>query len=482
MMISGILRRNSARMSSVAATRSFFTRDDVNPAVLRAKYAVRGELLIRADALAAQGRKIIFCNIGNPQSLGQRPLTYVRQLLAACSFPEMADHFPVDVQERCREILASTPCNSIGAYSHSQGLTAIRESVVEFLHRRDGHEAAIDNIFLSDGASPGIKNVLQLLIADSQDGVLLPTPQYPLYSASVALLGGQAVQYYLDEESGWSLDVEELREQLRSARAQGTRVRALVVINPGNPTGACLPVSVMEDVVRLCEEEKLVLLADEVYQENIYSDDTKFVSFKKVASDLGASVPLFSFHSVSKGMLGECGLRGGYTELHNVDSDVHAQLYKMSSVSLCSGLAGQIAVDAMVRPPVPGNPSFPLYEQEYTAQFESLQRRAEKLSARLNAIPGMSSQPVAASMYAFPSVQLPARAVAAAEAQGKEPDALYCMELLEETGICVVPGSGFGQRDGTFHFRTTILPPESDFDEVCEALGVFHAKFLERYQ
>jgi len=170
---------------------------------------------------------------------------------------------------------------------------------------------------------------------------------------------------------------------------------------------------------------------------------------------------------VSKGLFGECGHRGGYLESRNVHPEVMAEVEKLQSVALCANSAGQLVTWVMVNPPRPGDPSFPLYDRECKEIFESLRRRAARLQQGLSAIPGIQCNGLTGAMYAFPRIQLP---------PGRT-DAQYCLALLEETGICVVPGSGFGQLPGTFHFRTTILPPDDEIELVIEKLSAFHASF-----
>lgn len=303
----------------------------INPRVLQAQYAVRGELVIRADAIKtelnaakAAGEKnpkrsfdsVVLCNIGNPQELGQAPLTFYRQVLACMQYPELLKEptasqlFPKDVIVRTKEYLQHFS-GGMGAYTNSVGVLRVRQEVAEFVSRRDGHPASADNIFLTNGASGGVNNVLNMLIRSSNDGVLTPLPQYPLYSATLSLLHGHAAGYYLDESTGWSLNEEELERSLKTAKEEGIDVRALVVINPGNPTGQVLPENIMRGVVNFCVRHHLVLMADEVYQENVYQS-RPFISFKKIVTEMKAPVSLFSFHSVSKGFLGECGQRGKY--------------------------------------------------------------------------------------------------------------------------------------------------------------------------
>lgn len=445
--------------------------DDLCPAVLKAEYAVRGAIPTRAQELEAQGRRIIYCNIGNPQSLGQKPLTWLRQVLSLCEWPELAENapeaFPPDVLETARKILKSSR-HGLGAYSESKGMKFVREAVAAFIRKRDGIDADPESIYITDGASKGVQAVLRLLIAGPNDGIMIPIPQYPLYSATITLYEGRQVSYFLDEENGWKLSRSMLDESLREARKSGVRVRALSVINPGNPTGSVLDEENISMVLDFARENKLAVLADEVYQSNIYRKGDRFVSFAKVLADKKiADVSLFSFHSCSKGFLGECGQRGGYLEVRNIPEDVFGQLTKFQSISLCANTVGQIATYLLVIPPGPGDPSRDLYVRERDGILEELRLRASLLAEGLNKIPGIRCNPIDGAMYAFPRIQLP---------PGKN-DQDYCMALLEKTGICVVPGSGFGQMPGTSHFRITILPPTEQIREVVKAIGEFHAAY-----
>eukprot|EP00030_Apusomonadida_sp_AF-17_P000323 a1627_136.p1 GENE.a1627_136~~a1627_136.p1 ORF type:complete len:534 (+),score=209.02 a1627_136:124-1602(+) len=489
---------SSAPASASAAPSSKIMRmDNINENLKRMEYAVRGRLVQRAEEIAAQLAaspgslpfdEVTFCNIGNPQALEKVRVTFVRQVLALVTYPELLDTaptaFPEDARARAREILASS--HGVGAYTHSKGMPYVRKCVADFIAARDGVPSDPNNIFVTDGASPGIVSVLKTLVRDSNDAIMLPVPQYPLYSATITAIGGTRVDYLLDEANDWGLSVETLARSLSSARGRGLEVRALVVINPGNPTGQCLSESNIREILEFCARERLVVLSDEVYQVNVYDPARPFHSFKKVRASLpaetAARTELFSFHSVSKGVLGECGLRGGYMELTNIDDAVAEQLYKNASVSLCSNTIGQLAVGLMCKPPVAGEPSFQLYREETHRQFTSLQRRAKALVAGLNRLEGVSCNDAQGAMYCFPKVTLPPNAIARAAELGLVPDTMYCLELLENTGVCVVPGSGFGQADGTWHFRTTFLPPESKMESVVERMAAFHADFMRRYK
>ncbi|MCX7648184.1 MAG: aminotransferase class I/II-fold pyridoxal phosphate-dependent enzyme, partial [Elusimicrobiales bacterium] len=187
----------------------------LNPNLIKAQYAVRGKIVQRAYELEQEGKKIIYCNIGNPQALKQKPLTYVRQLLALCEYPKLIEDqktkalFHKDVIEKVQRILAENP-NGLGAYTQSEGMIFIRKAVSRFISERDGIESDPTKIILTDGASKGIQSVFTLLLNNPNSGFMIPIPQYPLYSATIELYGAKQINYYLDEEKHWELNKEEL--------------------------------------------------------------------------------------------------------------------------------------------------------------------------------------------------------------------------------------------------------------------------------
>jgi aspartate/methionine/tyrosine aminotransferase len=369
-----------------------------------------------------------------------------------------------------RSVLARSP-HGLGTYTESKGFRFVREAVAEFIRARDGIAADPETIFLTDGASKGVQSVLRILISDERDGIMIPIPQYPLYSATITLYGGAQVPYHLIERSEWRLSREILEGSFEAALAKGVRPRAICVINPGNPTGSVLDEANVETVLEFARARGLSVLADEVYQDNVWLPGDRFVSFASVLERRGMKdVSLFSFHSVSKGFLGECGHRGGYLECRNVPAPVMDEITKLQSISLCANSVGQIATYLLVRPPRPGDPSHALYVKERTEVLETLRRKAEMVERGLNAVPGIQCNRVAGAMYAFPRITLPPGVT----------DDEYCLALLEETGICVVPGSGFGQDPGTLHFRTTILPPMEEIEAVVKRIAGFHAAFAKR--
>jgi aspartate/methionine/tyrosine aminotransferase len=479
------------------------TMDTLALGVKNMQYAVRGPVVQAADALADDLKKgekgyafdrILYTNIGNPQSVGQKPLTWPRQVLALVDLPDEVgvDHpvvsqmFPADAIRRAREIKRGLVHGS-GAYSHSKGAHCFRVDVANFIQQRDGGDVPSDpeNIFLTNGASAGISMILQCLIAKPTTGVMIPIPQYPIYSAEIDLLDGQAVGYYLDETKDWELNMQELDRAYQDALSRGVDIAAMVLINPGNPTGQVLTPANVRDVVQFCADRSLVLLADEVYQENVYEPGSVFCSAKKAAHECGLlendRIELVSFHSVSKGVFGECGRRGGYMELVGIDTDVKDMIYKLASSFLCSTVSGQVMTSLMVRGPQQGDESYENHEKEKAEVFESLRRRAKIVSRGLDAIPGFSCRPAQGSMYCFPRIVMPPGALEEAERRGTDPDTFYAVSLLHRTGICVVPASGFGQEEGRFGFRTTFLPPESDMALAVEKIATHYREFCDQF-
>lgn len=453
--------------------------------VLECKYAVRGAVLLRAEELSRKlqvapstvpFKRIVPCNIGNPQAVGQRPVQFHREVLACLAEPDLLekDIFASDVRARAAHYLGGVHDGRMGAYSHSKGHLVFRREVAGWLAERDGFEADPEDIFLTDGASAAVKMVMQLAVRDHNDGVLLPIPQYPLYSATMTLLGGQAVGYYLDEEAGWGINIKELERAVNEFRKSGGCPRAIAVINPGNPTGQVLSRDTIEGVLRFAEREKLMVLADEVYQDNIHVDNKEFVSFRKLAKELGTTVEVFSFHSVSKGVTGECGLRGGMVHLMNVNQGVADQMYKLASISLCSNVLGQALMSSVVTPPPIDGPSRKRFDQERDAIRTALKRRAKRVTERLNKIEGISCQPIEGAMYAFPSVTIKGYVMKKAISYATPADQIYCLEMVERIGVITVPGSGFGQKPGTFHFRMTILPDDETLEGVLDDIDRFH--------
>jgi aspartate/methionine/tyrosine aminotransferase len=451
----------------------------LNPNVIELEYAVRGPIPQRAAEMARQGIRTIPCNIGNPQALGQKPLTFFRQVLSLLEYPGRARRadFPADVVAYAEDTLAKLG-TGMGAYTESNGPRFIREAVARFIDARDdvattGAPAANpDAIFLTNGASEAVRHGLDMLIGGPEDGVMIPIPQYPLYSATIRKVGGAQVDYFPDEEGGWALTRGALEESLAGAKARGVRVKAIVVINPGNPTGAILPEESIREVIDFAGEHGLVVMADEVYQDNLYGG-AEFVSFAEV---LGTrEVPLLSFHSTSKGFYGECGHRGGYVEVRNAPEIEGASigflevLYKLASVNLCSNTVGHVLTYLMVNPPAAGTETRERHERERREILAALEAKANRIREAFGEMSGVECFGRPGAMYLFPRLgPLPAGTG----------DFEYCMKLLEETGLCTVNGSGFGQAEGTHHLRIAFLPPTELLEEVLPRWVDFHNAYV----
>jgi aspartate/methionine/tyrosine aminotransferase len=452
----------------------------LNPNILSARYAVRGPIVELAQDLESQGKEILYFNIGNPQQLGQTPLTFAREILSLVNSPLLLDKsakladlgFHHDSIIRAQEIMKLNPIG-LGAYSQSAGMPFIRTAVAEFITRRDSIPASPKTIFITDGASKGVDLILNAFISKNV-GIMTPIPQYPLYSADIALFGGIQVPYYLDEENDWALNVDMLSEAYKTAVNQGVKVKAIVVINPNNPTGSVLHRENIKQVLEFAASNDLMIIADEVYQENIYDPTEQFHSFAKVAYETKITIPIFSLHSTSKGFIGECGFRGGYLESRNVPEDVLQELLKVRSIGLCANTSGQIMTYLMVTPPKVGADSYDLYVRERSEILTGLARKSKAISNALENIDGIRCTTPKGAMYLFPKLDLPANK----EYHGKPADYRFCEFLVKDAGIVTVPGSGFGQLPNTWHLRMTFLPPEDRIPLIMEKFESSYNKFV----
>jgi len=469
---------------------------EINSNVIEMEYAVRGPIPKRAAVLRAEGRTTIPCNIGNPQALGQRPLTFFRQVLSLVEDPdriqrerllgriieggELANLQPIsDYELDLAERILSEIQTGMGAYTDSNGPAFIRKAVADYIDDRDRPDAPDfvpsdpDRVYLTNGASEAARYLIEMLIAGPRDGIMIPIPQYPLYSATIRRCGGVQVDYHPDEDAGWVMDRSILEDAYERAGRDGVNVKAIVVINPGNPTGAILDEGNVREVIDFAEEHDLAVLADEVYQDNLYGAD--WVSFARV---LGSRrVPLFSMHSVSKGFYGECGHRGGYVEVRNpprvtgTDVPFTDLLFKQASVSLCSNTAGQVLICLMVSPPREGSEPHERFVREKEGVLRDLYDKATMIRAAFTEMEGVQCFGRTGAMYLFPRLEkLPAGTG----------DYDYCMNLLEETGLTTVNGSGFGQREGTHHLRIAFLPPREMLEEVLPRWITFHNAYVNR--
>jgi aspartate/methionine/tyrosine aminotransferase len=472
---------------------------DINLNVAEMEYAVRGPIPRRAAELARQGKQTIPCNIGNPQALGQRPISFYREVLsfleapgrlqrerrllrARAASPEAfaelgADDFTSEyVLDLCQRMLEGMG-TGMGAYTESKGPLFVRQAVARYIDQRDGVAGGAgvasdpEAIFLTNGASEAAKYLIDIFVTGPDDGIMIPIPQYPLYSAAIRRAGGAQVDYYPDEDAGWTLDRTVLDDSIAGARARGVTVKALVVINPSNPTGAILPEANARQVVDFAGDNGLAIIADEVYQENLYG--AEFVSFASLVGD--REIPLFSLHSTSKGFYGECGHRGGYVEVRNPPETANTgvsfteALLKQASVSLCSNTVGQALTCLMVSPPPEGSPPHARFVAEREGVLRDLFDKATMIREAFEQMDGVQCFGRTGAMYLFPRLnKLPPGST----------DYDYCMNLLESTGLTTVNGSGFGQRPGTHHLRIAFLPPRELLEQVLPEWIAFHNRYV----
>ncbi|XP_066572223.1 alanine aminotransferase 2 isoform X2 [Amia ocellicauda] len=444
---------------------------------------------------------VIIVSSGDSHGAGMQPITFVRQVMAACLYPELlhSDRLPSDVRQRAQRLLGECEGSSVGSYSCPLGLDAVRRSVAESLQRRDGGVISdSDNIFIQSGSHVALMRVLKVLLHGegvSQTGVLVPVPCHPRFTQAVWALGGVPLPFQLSEERGWVLEREELQRALRDARGRCSP-RALYFVNPGNPTGHVQSRESIEEVIRLAAEESLFLLVDEVYQQTVFGVDREFVSYKKVLCEMGppysSTVQLASVHSVSKGFMGESGLRCGYVEFMNLDPQVKKHISSIVAKEGCAPIIGQIALDIMAAPPQPGDASYTTFRavrspctqppgQERQASLDTLAHNVRRVQETADGLPGVSYQPPQGGITIFLRLHLSHRAVEQAKALGLEPDLFYCMRLLEEEGVCAGPGCDLGQREGTYHLRLCILMPTDSLEEMLRRLKSFHHRFMQDF-
>ncbi|XP_018418135.1 PREDICTED: alanine aminotransferase 2-like [Nanorana parkeri] len=471
--------------------------ETMNQAVLDVKVPILGSLWARAVEMQREINQgivkpfgnITRCTFGDQQAMGHKPRTFLRQVAALCTYPDLlnTEHFAEDAKRRAREILKNLDNGSVGSYNPNYVSRVLPSKIATFLERRDGGVPANPrNIIVSGGMSKAILNVLLLVVNEEEPlrtGFVVPVPHYPLYGDAIALFGATKVEYVLDEERGWAVNVDRIRESLCAARKHCTP-KVLCVLNPGNPTGHVLSRDNIEEIIRLAAEENLLLFADEVYQENVFAPGAVFHSLKKVLFEMGPEyserVQLVSIYSISKGISGECGLRAGYIEFVNVDRAVFEYFAILKSYDIPSIIA-VLAMEVLVDPPQPGDPSYETFQAEAQNLLSTQLEKARLAEEILNRAPGIHCNPIHGALYAFPRIQIPERAVSLAQERGQAPDVFFCHLLLEETGIVLVDGTSFGQAKGTYHFRISLLHPLEELKSILEKIVEFHGTFLQEY-
>jgi len=473
------------------------------------KYAVRGPIVTLANELERaiqEGnekkiKKILYMNIGDMQACNLvAPITYPRKLLSYLLNPELwqskysDDENDDEIVVKANEFLHCCKNGAIGSYTQSEGNLAARQAIATYINKRDSIDSESvkkclpDDILLGNGASDVIESVLALLDTSKDGGIMMPVPQYPLYSALISYFGIQRTEYYLDESQNWSITRAELERSFSSN--PNANPKAIIVINPGNPTGSVLSLSQIETIIEFAAEKRLSILADEVYQFNTYKDH-KFNSFRQVALQMInnghplkekiESVMIASFMSTSKGFLGDCGFRGGYCQLENIDPATKELLLTLRRSRLCSNVFGQAVLFSIFSPPTSEKYRLEL-ESQKKFNLDALAENARLVSEGLKKCPLITCSEIQGAMYAFPKVDLPEKFIDECSKAEKEPNFEYCYRLLQETGICTVPGSGFFQVEGTFHFRVTILLEKEDNMSFLNLLSEFNSDLIKKYQ
>jgi alanine-synthesizing transaminase len=383
-------------------------------------YAIRN-IVAEAQKVEAAGRKVRYLNIGDPIIFGF----------------ETPPHLVEAVNRAIHD--------GHNGYAPSVGIPAAREAVAAECHRR-GMPLEPDRVVVTAGTSEGIELALTAL-AGPGDEVLIPVPTYPLYTAVLAKIGARPVFYGTKAAHGWVPDVEEIRRLVTAS------TRALVVIDPNNPTGASYPPEVRRGLLQIADDCNIPLLADEVYA------DLAFAGPVDAIGSLNPDAPVITFSSLSKAYLAP-GWRSGWLAVGRTErlDDVLAAIKKLADGRLCSTAPMEHAIVAALN----GDRT---HQQIFR---QALRERAEITTRRINAIDGMSVVPPAAAFYAMPQVKLPPGVT----------DEDYVLALLRATSVLCVYGSGFGAKPEDGYFRIVFLASPAELDEIYGLIADFTSQFL----
>jgi alanine-synthesizing transaminase len=389
-------------------------------------YDIRGPIMDAAREMEEEGHKIIKLNIGN---------------LALFGF---------DAPEEIQQDMAHNLANSAG-YSDSKGIFAARKAVMHYSQQQGIKGIALDDIYLGNGASELIAMATNALL-DTGDELLLPAPDYPLWTAATSLAGGTPVHYLCEEANGWMPDLADIRRKITPA------TKGIVVINPNNPTGALYSDELLKGIVSTAREHNLVIMADEVYDKVLY-DGAKHTAIASLSQD----VLTLTFNSLSKSYR-SCGYRAGWMMVSGekkLAADYIEGLNMLSNMRLCANVPGQYAIQTALG----GYQSI----NELVGEGGRLRRQRDLAYELITAIPGVSCVKPTAALYMFPRLDRKVYPVT--------DDRQFLLELLQETRVMLVQGTGFNWPTPD-HFRIVFLPHE---DDLREAIGRI-AKFLESYR
>jgi alanine-synthesizing transaminase len=389
-------------------------------------YDIRGPIMDRARQMEEEGQKIIKLNIGN---------------LAVFGFDA-----PEEIQQ---DMIRNLP-NSSG-YSDSKGIFSARKAVMHETQKQGIKGVTLDDIYLGNGASELIVMATNALL-DNGDELLLPAPDYPLWTAAASLSGGTPVHYRCDEANGWMPNLDDIRAKITA------RTKGIVVINPNNPTGALYSEALLLEIVAIARAQGLVVFADEVYDKVLY-DGVKHTALGALSSD----VLTLTFNSLSKSYR-SCGYRAGWMVVSGDKrpaKDYIEGLNMLSNMRLCANVPGQYAIQTALG----GYQSI----DDLVCEGGRLRRQRDLAYALITAIPGVTCVKPSAALYMFPRLDPAVYPIA--------DDQQFFLELLQETRVMLVQGSGFNW-SAPDHFRIVFLPHE---DDLRKAIGRV-AHFLETYR
>jgi alanine-synthesizing transaminase len=388
-------------------------------------YDIRGPVLARAKQMEDEGQRVIKLNIGNPAPFG-------------FDAPE----------ELVQDVIHNLP--SAAGYCDSKGLFAARKAVMHYTQQKHVTGVGIEDIYIGNGVSELIVMCMQGLLNDG-DEVLVPAPDYPLWTAAVSLAGGTARHYLCDEGADWLPDLDDIRAKI------GPTTRAIVIINPNNPTGALYPDDLLREIVEIAREHKLIVLADEIYDKVLY-DGATHTSIASLSDD----VLTLTFNGLSKNYRA-CGYRAGWMVISG--EKAHAQDYIeglniLASMRLCSNVPSQFAIQTALG----GHQSI----ADLVLPTGRLGKQRDLAHDLLTSIPGVTCMKPKAALYLFPKLDLRRYPI--------EDDQEFILELLEDQKVLVVQGSGFNWPKPD-HFRIVFLP---NADDLTESIGRI-ARFLDHY-
>ena len=381
-------------------------------------YDIRGPILDEANRMIANGEKILRLNTGNPAEFGfTAPDEVIRDLIANARNSE--------------------------AYSDSKGIFSARKAIMQYCQLKGFPHVDIDDIYLGNGVSELISISLQALLDDG-DEVLVPMPDYPLWTACVSLAGGNAVHYLCDEKANWYPDIDDIKSKITS------NTKAIVVINPNNPTGALYPDELLKEIVEIARQNDLIIFADEIY-DRLVMDGKKHTAIASLAPD----VFCVSMNGLSKSHR-ICGFRVGWMVLSGPKNNVKGYiegLNMLANMRLCANVLGQHVVQTSLG----GYQSV----DELLIPGGRIYEQRNFIYKAVNEVPGLSAVKPDAGLYIFPKIDRDMYQI--------DDDEQFCLELLKQEKVMLVPGKGFNWNEPD-HFRIVYLPRVEELAEVQEKL------------